>query len=171
MLETHVGSCGPTNREVTPLLRSRTAGLAGLVIALFALVEAADAQRAKPVPQAFAVVQAPEAAVETCHGNSARAALDCARARCQRKAGSGACFAVTVCQPSGWAGLMGVQLSEVHFTNAICGAPTQEAAVASLRAFCQDHVGMRQCSVTRLWAPKGNEVNVELNWSPADFKK
>ncbi len=147
-----------------------TAGVLGIAIAAVALTGAAQAQRAKPVPQAFAAVQAPEAAVETCHGNSARAALDCARARCQRKAGSGACFAVNVCQPAGWAGLMGVQLSEVHFINAVCGAPTQEAVVASLRAFCQGHAGMRQCAVTRLWAPNGNQIDVDLKWSPSDFK-
>lgn len=150
---------------------SLTTGFVCIAVAAAVLTEAAHAQRAKPVPQAFAAVQAPEAAVETCHGVSARAALDCARARCQRKASSGACFAVTVCQPAGWAGHMGVKLSEVHFTSTVCGAPTQEAVIASLRAFCQGHAGMRQCVVMRLWAPNGNPVNVELNWSPADFKQ
>jgi hypothetical protein len=148
-----------------------TACVIGLGMVLVAGSGSAHAQRAKPVPQAFAVVQAPEAAVEVCHGASARAALDCARARCQRKASAGSCFAVTVCQPPGWAGLMGVQLSEVHFTSAICGAPTQEAAIAALRAFCQGHAGMRQCAVARLWAPNGNLVNVDLGWSAADFNK
>lgn len=141
------------------------------VAAAIAGATTAAAQRARQVPQAFAVVQAPEASVETCHGTSAGQAIECARARCQRKAGRGACFAVTACEPAGWAGLMGVQLAEVHFTNAVCGAPTQQAAVAALRAFCQGYAGMKQCAVKRLWSPDGKSVAADLNWSPADFSK
>ena len=104
--------------------------LLALLGAIASTTLAALAQRAKTVPQAFAVVQAPESAVEVCHGTSVQAALDCARKRCERKARRGACFSVTACEPSGWAGVMGVQMSEVHFSNAVCGAPTREAAVA-----------------------------------------
>ena len=109
---------------------------AALAVALPIFVAPALAQKAKTVPQAFAVVQAPEAAVEVCHGTSAQSALDCARRRCEKRAGRGACFAVTVCEPAGWAGVMGVRMSEVHFSNAICGAPAREAAIAALKAFC-----------------------------------
>lgn len=129
------------------------------------------AQSAKPVPQAFAAVQAPESAIEVCHAASAQAALDCARRRCQRKATRGACFAVTVCEPSGWSGVMGVQLTEVHFSNVVCGAPTREAATASLRAFCEGHTGFKQCSLTRMWAPDGKLLMLDVTWTPADFKK
>ena len=129
------------------------------------------AQRAKPVPQAFAALQAPEAAVEVCHGASAQAALDCARQRCQRKAGRGACFAVTACEPAGWAGTMGVQMSEVHFSNAVCGAPTREAVVAALRAFCEGHAGRKQCTLGQIWSPDGRLHNVEATWTAEDFRK
>lgn len=142
--------------------------IAGIVaLAAAAVVWPAAAQRASSLPQAFAVVQAPEAAVETCHGTSVQAALDCARRRCQRKAGRGACFAVTACEPAGWAGVMGVQMSEVHFSSAVCGAPSREAALAALRAFCNGHAGAKACVVSRLWSPDGKQHNIELSWTPA----
>lgn len=131
----------------------------------------ASAQSARIVAQAFAAVQAPESAVEVCHATSAQGALDCARKRCQRKAGRGTCFAVTVCEPSGWAGTMGVQMSEVHFTTTICGAPSRDAAIAVLRAFCEGHAGSKQCTINRLWTPDGKAVPHEQSWTPADFKK
>ena len=165
---------GNTNRKsigITQLSRQPLSIAIGFALAFTASISSASAQKAKSVPQAFAAVQAPEAAVEVCHGTSARAAMDCAQAKCQRKAGRGACFSVTACQPAGWAGVMGVQLAEVHFSNAVCGAPTREAAVASLRAFCQGYTGMKQCAVAQIWSPDGKLVVVDLNWTPADFRK
>ncbi len=145
--------------------------IASLALLAIGLAGNAEAQRARTVPQAFAAVQAPEAAVEVCHEASVQSALDCARKRCQRKAGRGACFAVTACEPSGWAGLMGVQMSEVHFSQAICGAPTREAVIAALKAFCEGQTGARQCVVTHTWSPDGKLQQSSLTWTPADFKK
>ena len=133
----------------------------------------ASAQRAsvKGVPQAFAAVQAPESAVETCMASSARAAQDCALAKCQRKASRGACFAVTSCAPSGWSGVMGVKLKEVHFSQVVCGAPTREAAVAALKAFCQGHLpGLEQCHLPQVLAPDGTAHGVNLTWTAAELK-
>ena len=130
----------------------------------------ATAQRIKNVPQAFALVQAPEAAVEFCLSVSVQTAIDCARKRCLRKAGQGACFAVTACEPVGWAGMMGVQLSEVHFTSAVCGAPTPEALFASLKAFCDGQAGVKQCNVTHLWSPDGKQHADETSWTPGAIK-
>ena len=129
------------------------------------------AQRADLVPQAFAAVQAPESAAEVCHATSVQAALDCARKRCQRKAGRGACFAVTACEPSGWAGMMGVRVSEVHFAKAICGAPSQDALMTALKAFCLGHSGLRECDVTHIWGPDGKLSNVSINWTPQSEQK
>ena len=124
------------------------------------------------MPQAFAVVQAPEAAVETCHATTPRAAQECALAKCQKKAGRGACFSVTVCAPSGWAGIMGVRVKEVHFTDSVCGAPTREAAIAALRAFCIGHMPQaEQCFVSQLWGPDGKPHALELSWAPTDLKE
>ena len=145
--------------------------LAACLTLIAARVDApALAQKARTVPQAFAVVQAPEAAVEVCHGTSVQAALDCARKRCQKRAGRGACFAVTACEPAGWAGVMGVRMSEVHFSNAVCGAPSREAVVAALKAFCEGHAGGKECAVSQLWSPDGKLHQVDLTWTPADTR-
>jgi hypothetical protein len=151
--------------------RKLTAALASLLAGPMALSDIATAQQIKPVPQAFAAVQAPDSAVEMCHSTSARAALDCARNKCQRKAHRGSCFAVTVCEPSGWAGIMGVQLAEAQFANVLCGAPTREALIAALRAFCEGHPGLKQCTITQTWGPDGALLIVNQTWTPADFGK
>ena len=133
----------------------------------------ANAQRGqgRGVAQVVAVVQAPESAVEICHGPTARAAQDCALAKCQKKAGRGACYAVTVCAPSGWTGIMGVKLKQVHFSETVCGAPTREAALTALKAFCQGHMpGLEQCVVAELWAPNGKPEKVDQSWGPADLR-
>ena len=141
-----------------------------ILTAAAALAAAATAQSGKGVPQAFASAHAPESAVEVCHGTSGRAALDCARSKCQRKAGRGACFAVTVCEPSGWAGVMSVKLKAAHFSSVICGAPTREALTAALRAFCRGNAGLEQCSVAQLWTPDGKLMLVDHTWTPADLQ-
>lgn len=122
------------------------------------------------VPQAFAVVQAPEGAVEWCHASTARGAYDCALAKCQKKAGRGACFAVTSCAPSGWAGIMGVKLRQVHFSESICGGPSREALVDALKAFCRGHLAqLEQCSLELVWGPDGKAQSVNLNWTAKDL--
>lgn len=145
--------------------------ICGLLLFAAGIATPAMAQRAKTVPQAFASAQAPEAAVETCHGTSAQVALDCAKRRCERKAGRGACFAVNVCEPAGWAGLMGVQLGETHFTSALCGAPNRDALLAALRAYCAGQTGLRQCNVSRIWSPDGKLLVLEQKWTPEDLKR
>lgn len=147
--------------------------LTAVIVAL--TMAAAQAQTPRPaikgVPQAFAAVQAPESAVETCYSSSAKAAYDCALAKCQRKASRGACFAVTSCAPSGWAGVMGVKLKEVHFSQVLCGAPTREAAIAALKAYCRGHMpGLEQCHLASVWAPDGSEHALSATWTPADLR-
>lgn len=151
-------------------LTVRRALFAAAAVASGLVAEKAMAQRTNLVPQAFAAVQAPESATEVCHATSVQAALDCAKRRCQKAAGRGACFAVTACEPSGWAGLMGVMLSEIHFSKAICGAPSQEALMTSLKAFCSGHQGVKECNVSHVWGPDGKLHKVTANWSGADLK-
>ena len=142
-----------------------------LVVALTA-AGPAHAQRSNArVAQAVAVVQAPEAAVEICHGPTVRAAQDCALARCQKKAGRGACYSVTACAPSGWTGVMGVKLKEVHFSESVCGAPSRDAVLEALKAFCRGHMpNLEQCSVAQVWAPNGIAHTVDISWTPADLR-
>lgn len=139
---------------------------AGLALVLAGAALPTLAQRAKSVPHAFAAVQAPESSIEVCHSASVQAAIDCARKRCQKQAGRGACFQVTACEPAGWAGMMGVRLSEVHFTSAVCGAPSREAVITALRAFCDGQVGGKECSLTHLWSPDGKLHPIEMSWTP-----
>jgi hypothetical protein len=161
----------------TPALRPLGAAalvavcLAVSVAVCFGGLAPAAAQKSRNQPQAFAAVQAPEAAADVCHSKSARSALDCARKMCERKTVRGACFVVTVCEPMGWSGLMGVQLSEVHFSKALCGAPSKEALVTALKAYCQGHPGLRQCLVSHVWSPDGKQQTFEATWTPDDLKK
>jgi hypothetical protein len=149
----------------------KTAAGVGLALIVFAVASSARAQQVTGVPQAFAAVQAPEAAVEVCHASSAQTALDCARRRCQRKASRGACFAVTVCEPAGWAASMSVQVAEVHFTSTVCGAPTRAAAEEALKVYCAANAGAKQCVMTRIWAPDGKLLITDTHWNPSDLKK
>lgn len=145
-----------------------------LMVLLFTGVygPSAYAQRggARGVPQAFAVVQAPEGAVEFCHASTARAAQECALVKCQKKAGRGACFSVTACAPSGWAGIMGVKLKQVHYSESVCGAPTRNALIEALKAFCRGHLPqVEQCSLPLVWGPDGKAQTVDLNWTAQDL--
>ena len=155
---------------MTELLRALPA-ITCFLLGLALQAMPASAQRARNLPQAFALVQAPEAMVEVCLSASVQAALDCARKRCQRKAGQGSCFAVTTCEPVGWAGLMVVQIREVNLTSAICGAPSREALNAALKAFCDGQAGAKQCDVTHLWSPDGKQYAGDTKWTPGEIPK
>ena len=152
-------------------LQPRRLGVTALVAVGLGVAAPAIAQKSPNQAQAFAAVQAPEAAAEVCHSKSARSALDCARKMCERKSARGACFVVTVCEPMGWSALMGVQVSEVHFSKALCGAPSQDALVTALKAYCQGHAGLRQCFVSHIWSPDGKQQTFQATWTPADLKK
>ncbi len=152
-------------------LQPRRLGVTAWFAVASVLATPVAAQKSPNQAQAFAAVQAPEAAAEVCHSKSARSALDCARKMCERKSARGACFAVTVCEPMGWSALMGVQVSEVHFSKALCGAPSQEALVTALKAYCRGHAGLRQCFVSQIWSPDGKQQKFEATWTPADLKK
>ena len=145
--------------------------LVALTLSLAATGPAHAQRGGAKVAQAVAVVQAPESAVEICHGPTVRAAQDCALARCQKKAGRGACYSVTACAPSGWTGVMGVKLKEVHFSESVCGAPSREAVLEALKAFCRGHMpNLEQCSVAQVWAPNGVAQTVDFSWSPTDLR-
>jgi hypothetical protein len=142
-----------------------------LTLAILALFSSAPAV-AQSGPRAFAAAQAPEAAVETCRASTAGKAIDCAMAKCQKKAGRGACISLTACSPSGWSGAMGVRLEELHFSDIVCGAPTKEALIAALKAYCQGHLPqMQECFVDEVTSPEGKSEKVEQGWTRATFGK
>jgi hypothetical protein len=127
--------------------------------------------------QSFAAVQAPEAATESCYAATAKGALDCAMRRCTQKLGGGAkgnqaCYAVTLCAPGRWAGIMGVRVGEVSFNDVVCGAPTEAALISALKIYCEGHMPqLSECSLTLVWQPDGTAAKRDYAWSAADFKK
>lgn len=127
--------------------------LAGILSALSALPASAD-------QMAFAAAQAPEQGYYTCHAATAEAAAACAMKKCA-DAKSADCAVMAACA-SGWAGAMGVMLEEVHFTETICGAPSKQAAIQALTAFCRGRLpDVRECFISEVWSPDGKAEKVE----------
>jgi hypothetical protein len=119
--------------------------------------------------KSFAAAQAPEQAFEICFAGTAEAAAACAMKKCKAK-GATECAVMAACAP-GWAGNMGVQLEEVHFTDTICGAPSKQAALDSLRAFCKGHKPfVKQCFLASVWSPEGKETKIEKTIDPTKLK-
>jgi hypothetical protein len=109
---------------------------------------------------AFAAVQAPEQGYYTCHAATAEAASQCAMKQCT-DAKSADCTLMAACA-SGWAGAMGVMLEEVHFTDTVCGAPSKNAAIQALTAFCRGRLPyVRECFISEVWSPDGKAEKVE----------
>ena len=147
------------------------AAMAALLTWGASAVGAKTAQRAVGL-KSFAAAQAPEAATEACYAATPAAAQSCALAKCKRKAGTGACFALTLCAPGGWAGIMGVRVTEVSFADVLCGAPTKEALLAGLKSYCEGHLPqMQECHVASVWSPEGRAVTVDQSWSAKGFKR
>lgn len=125
---------------------------AGLMLALLTTAAAE--------PMSFAAVQAPEQGYYTCHAATAEAAATCAMKQCT-DAKSAECAVMAACA-SGWAGAMGVMLEEVHFTETICGAPSKQAAIQALTAFCRGRLpDVRECFISEVWSPEGKAEKVE----------
>lgn len=137
-----------------------------LVIA--AMMLTADAAVAES-PQSFAAAQAPEQAFEICFDETAEKAAACAMRKC-KAGGATECVVVSACS-EGWARTLGVQLDEVHFTDVLCGAPSKQAVLDSLRAFCKGHKPhVRQCFLGSVWSPEGKETKIEKTIDPAKLK-
>jgi hypothetical protein len=157
-------------------LRCTTVTIVFALMAVAALTMPATAQSKKSAGavglNSFAAVQAPEAATEACYAATPARAEACAMRKCRAKAGKGACFAVTLCAPGRWAGIMGVSVGEISFADVLCGAPTEAALIAGLKSYCEGHLPqMKQCGIAEIWGPDGTKKTVSVSWSPADFKK
>lgn len=109
---------------------------------------------------AFAAVQAPEQGYYTCHGASVDEAIRCATKKCDEDKSTD-CAVMTACA-SGWAGSMGVMLEEIHFTETVCGAPSKQAAIQALTAFCRGRLPhVKACFISEVWTPQGKSEKVE----------
>ncbi|MEZ5924750.1 MAG: hypothetical protein R3D57_10255 [Hyphomicrobiaceae bacterium] len=126
------------------------------VLALFAAMASATAAE----PMAFAAAQAPEQGFFTCHAATAESAAGCALKKCTDSNAS-ECAVMVACA-TGWAGTMGVMLEEVHFTDTVCGAPSKQAAIQALVAFCRGRLPhVRECFISEVWSPEGQSEKVE----------
>ena len=92
-----------------------------------------------------------------CRGDDPVATLDCARRKCRAQSGGQECFQTKWCGAAGWSGLMGVFLSEFHSTEIICGAPSEAALRAGLKAFCAGSEYAQSRSIFLLVDPDGKK--------------
>ncbi len=138
-----------------------------LLAAVACLVWAFPAQAQQ---MAFAAVQAPEQGYYTCHGASVDEAIRCATKKCDEDKSTD-CAVMAACA-SGWAGSMGVMLEEIHFTDTVCGAPSKQAAIQALTAFCRGRLPhVKECFISEVWTPAGKSQKVEKTLTAAQLTK
>ena len=113
----------------------------------------------------IAFAYAPEQGMGVCTGDTAEAALSCARDRCTESgAAAEDCAQVAWCQPGGWSAGVGIMHNEgIHWTEFTCGWPTKEAAIAAGKVRCehQDKQYIADCVVAVVYDPDGNEIPIE----------
>ncbi|MGD1934621.1 MAG: hypothetical protein ACFB0Z_08975 [Candidatus Phaeomarinobacter sp.] len=138
-------------------------------LGLMALAPQAHAEdAATQVQPAYAAAYAPEAAFESCRAGTASKAVECALKACADASGYPEdCYILAACEGGGWAGVMGVMVTEVHFTTVTCGAPSREALLAELKARCAGHLPyMQECWVAELIPLHEAETEaVEISWT------
>lgn len=142
--------------SIVQRLPAHSTGLFGLLLLVFPAAAIADS---------FAFVVAPEQSNHECTAASAEKAISCAMKKCKKARGAD-CTVVAACH-GGWAGIMGVMLEEMHFSDAICGAPSREAAIAALEAYCKGHLpNVRECFISELISPDGKSEQLEQSLDP-----
>jgi len=92
-----------------------------------------------------------------CRGDDPIATLNCAQRKCGVDAKGRECVRTRWCDAAGWSGLMTVFLLDFHSTEIICGAPTETALRAGLRAFCAGNEYAQSCSIFLVVDPDGKE--------------
>ncbi len=95
-----------------------------------------------------------------CRGDNPVTTLDCARRKCRTEAGGQQCFRTKWCYGAGWSGLMTVFLTEFHSTEIVCGAPSEAALRAALKAFCAGNEYAVSCSIFLLIDAEGKEQSL-----------
>jgi hypothetical protein len=120
---------------------------------------------------AFAAAIAPEQAFEVCHLPDAIAAAQCAIDKCRKASGDSPDCVVTSACTNGWAGSMGVTTGEVHWTETVCGAPNEAAAIAALKAFCKGQQKFaKECFLASVWDEHGREKKIDQALNPKKLK-
>jgi hypothetical protein len=132
-----------------------------VLAALLALAGPASAQD-RP-PQGIGFAQAEEG-TWLCRHELPEEALACARELCAEQAAGQDCWPTTWCFPAGWSGMMVVWLPDFHFTEALCGAPSETALTEALRSFCAEEESATNCDLFTIIDPDGNERASDISY-------
>jgi hypothetical protein len=140
----------------------RFALFAALAAAVLVTTFDAPAKAEGPVGIAFAQA---EEGTWWCRGGDAGKALSCALDKCKEGANGQECHATRWCGLAGWSALMIIWLPEHHSTTIVCGTPGEAAAIASLKALCDNDEVVTRCQPIGTIDPDGKEQRIEdLEW-------
>jgi hypothetical protein len=100
-----------------------------------------------------------------CRDSDARKATRCALDKCARDAAGEDCVATRWCAPAGWSGLMVTWLPEFRGTVILCGAASEAAVRAGLKALCEAGEDVTRCDLFGLIDPDGvAHQTTDLSW-------
>jgi hypothetical protein len=100
-----------------------------------------------------------------CRSPDAGKALACATEKCRAAAGGQLCHQTRWCGLAGWSGMMIIWLPEFHSTSIICGAPSEPAVIAALKALCDNDEVVTRCEVVTIIDPDGKEKQTtDIAW-------
>jgi hypothetical protein len=140
----------------------RLGSIAVLAAAILVTTFGAPVRAEGPVGIAFAQA---EEGTWWCRGPDAGKALSCALDKCKAGANRQDCHATRWCGLAGWSALMIIWLPEHHSTTIVCGTPGEAAALASLKALCDNDEVVTRCQPVGTIDPDGNEKRIEdLEW-------
>ena len=135
-----------------------------LALAILLLVATGASALAGGGPVGIGFVQAEEG-TWWCRAGSAARAFDCAGEKCRAGSGGQDCHETRWCGLAAWSGLMVVWLPEFHATTVVCGAPSETAVIAALKALCDNDGVVTRCDLTTIVDPDGDEKSIEgVSW-------
>lgn len=99
-----------------------------------------------------------------CRAGDPVTALDCARDLCTEGGFGQDCYRTAWCYPAGWSGVLTIWLEDFHTSQPICGAPSREALLAMMKAFCEGSEYAQSCDAYAIIDPDGQEFEVNAHW-------
>jgi len=124
------------------------------------LAASATVATAQDGPVGVGIVLAPEAGIWSCPGSTPDAAFACARQKCKAE-GSDECYRDNWCYPAGWGALYSQRTADFHGPNSLCGAPSREEALATVKRWCESQEYVVSCYVATIIDPDGKEIDVD----------
>lgn len=143
-------------------MRASFACFVGLLLTI--LGGPSTSARAETGPVGIGFAQAEEG-TWWCRNADAGRALDCALDKCRKESNGQDCVATRWCTPAGWSGLMVAWLPEFHTTVILCGAGSQAAVGAGLKAICDATEEFTRCDLITVIDPDGNANEIsDTSW-------